>query len=91
MLAGTFAFGMGDTLNKAAMQDVPAGGYALMPAQMHHYAMAKTATTLQIHANGPLVFNYVNPADDPSRRAQLTRRAVRRASDGRRTARRRRP
>jgi hypothetical protein len=29
--------------------------------------MAKTATTLQIHANGPLVFNYVNPADDPSR------------------------
>jgi ketosteroid isomerase-like protein len=68
VLAGTFAFGMGDTLNQAAMQDLPVGGYALMPAQMHHYAMAKTATTLQIHSMGPLVFNYVNPADDPSRR-----------------------
>lgn len=68
VLAGTFAFGMGDTLNQAAMQDLPAGGYALMPAQMHHYAMAKTATTLQIHSMGPLVFNYINPADDPSRR-----------------------
>ena len=68
VLAGTFAFGMGDTLNQAEMQDLPVGGYALMPAQMHHYAMAKTATTLQIHAIGPLVFNYVNPADDPSRR-----------------------
>ena len=67
VLAGTFAFGMGDTIDKAAMQDLPAGGYALMPAEMHHYAMAKTATTLQIHALGPLVFNYVNPADDPSR------------------------
>ncbi len=67
VLAGTFAFGMGDTLDKAALQDLPAGGYALMPAEMHHYAMAKTATTLQIHAVGPLVFNYVNPADDPSR------------------------
>jgi ketosteroid isomerase-like protein len=68
VLAGTFAFGMGDTLDPAAMQDLPAGGYALMPAEMRHYAMAKTATTLQIHSMGPLVFNYVNPADDPSRR-----------------------
>jgi len=67
VLAGTFAFGMGETLDKAAMQDLPAGGFALMPARMPHYAMAKTAVTLQIHAVGPLVFNYVNPADDPSR------------------------
>lgn len=67
VLVGTFALGMGDTLDKAAMQDLPAGGYALMPAEMHHYALAKTAATLQIHANGPFVLNYVNPADDPSR------------------------
>ncbi|HVS23955.1 MAG TPA: DUF4440 domain-containing protein [Gammaproteobacteria bacterium] len=67
VLAGTFAFGMGDTLDKSAMTDVAAGGYALMPAQMHHYAVAKTAVTIQVHAIGPLVVNYVNPADDPSR------------------------
>ena len=34
VVSGTFAFGMGDTLDKAAMQDLPSGGYALMPAQM---------------------------------------------------------
>ena len=67
VLSGTFAFGMGDTIEKATMQDLPAGGYALMPAEMHHYAMAKTAATIQVHANGPFVLNYVNPADDPSR------------------------
>ena len=67
VLAGTFAFGMGDTLDKAAMTDVSVGGYALMPARMHHYAMAKTAVTIQVHAIGPFEINYVNPADDPSR------------------------
>jgi ketosteroid isomerase-like protein/quercetin dioxygenase-like cupin family protein len=66
VVSGTFAFGMGDTLDKAAMQDLPSGGYALMPAQMRHYALAKTATTIQVHGMGPLVINYVNPADDPS-------------------------
>ena len=67
VLSGTFAFGMGDTLDSAAMKDLPAGGFALMPAEMHHYAMARTATTVQVHGTGPLAFNYVNPADDPSR------------------------
>jgi len=67
VLAGTFALGMGDTVDKAALQDLPVGGYALLPAEMHHYAVAKTAVTLQIHANGPFVLNYVNPTDDPSR------------------------
>ena len=66
VVSGTFAFGMGDTLDKAAMQDLPSGGYALMPAQMRHYAMARTAATIQVHGMGPLVLNYVNPADDPS-------------------------
>jgi len=67
VLAGTLAAGMGDTIDKAAMTDLPAGGYALMPAQMHHYVIAKTAVTIQVHAMGPFAINYVNPADDPSR------------------------
>jgi hypothetical protein len=58
---------MGDTLDKAAATDLPVGGYGLLPAKMHHYAIAKTAATVQVHAMGPFVINYVNPADDPSR------------------------
>jgi ketosteroid isomerase-like protein/quercetin dioxygenase-like cupin family protein len=67
VLSGAFALGMGDTLDAAAMQDLPAGGFALMPARMHHYAMAKTDSIVQVHGMGPLAVNYVNAADDPSR------------------------
>ena len=67
VLAGTLAAGMGDAIDKSAMTDLPPGGYALMPAMMHHYVVAKTAVTLQVHGVGPFAINYVNPADDPSR------------------------
>jgi hypothetical protein len=37
-----------------------------MPAHMHHYAVAKGDTTVQISGTGPFALTYVNPADDPS-------------------------
>ena len=67
VLSGTVSLGMGDTFDAAAMQDLPAGGFATMPAEMHHYFMAKTAATVQVHGMGPFVVNYVNPADDPTK------------------------
>ena len=69
VLAGEFAMGMGDTFDPAKMQSLTMGGYALMPAQMHHYAMAKTAATIQVHGIGPFSLTYINPADDPRTRA----------------------
>ena len=68
VLSGTFAIGMGDKLDQAALKDLPAGGYAALPATMRHYAMAKTAATIQVHGMGPLAFNYVNAADDSSKK-----------------------
>ena len=44
VITGTFALGMGEKFDAAAMKDLPAGGYALLPAQMRHYAMSKTAS-----------------------------------------------
>lgn len=69
VISGTFALGMGDKVDRATMKELPAGGYALLPAQMHHYAMAKTECTVQVHGMGPFALTYVNPADDPSTRA----------------------
>ena len=69
VLSGTFAFGMGEQFDKASMKALPAGGYALMPAEMRHFAMATTAATIQVHGQGPFALTYVNPADDPSKRA----------------------
>src|SRR4030095_3358702 len=41
VLSGTFALGMGDKFDTAAMKALSAGGYALLPAEMRHFAMAK--------------------------------------------------
>ena len=67
VLSGTVALGMGDTFDPAAMQDLPAGGFGTIPSEMHHFFMAKTAATVQVHGMGPFAVNYVNPADDPSK------------------------
>jgi len=68
VISGTFALGMGDKFDKTTMKELPPGGYALLPAQMHHYAMAKTAAIVQVHGQGPFQLTYVNPADDPTQR-----------------------
>ena len=67
VISGTVAFGMGEKFDQAALKNLSAGGYALMPAEMRHFAMARTAVVLQVHGMGPFVLNYVNPADDPSK------------------------
>ncbi len=69
VLSGNLALGMGEKFEKASMKDLPAGGYALLPAEMRHFAMATTDTTIQVHGQGPFVLTYVNAADDPSKRA----------------------
>lgn len=65
VLSGTVALGMGEKFEESAMQDVAAGGFASVPADMRHFFMAKTAATIQVHGIGPFGITYVNPADDP--------------------------
>lgn len=68
VISGTLAIGMGETFDKATMTELPAGGFVLLPAEMRHFAMAKTAAIVQVHGMGPFKLTYVNPADDPSTR-----------------------
>jgi len=67
VISGNIAFGMGEKFDEKSMKELSAGGYAMMPAEMRHYAKAKTPTIVQVHGTGPFVLNYVNPADDPSK------------------------
>ena len=69
VISGTFALGMGEKFDAAALKPLGPGGYGLMPAEMRHFAMAKTAVVVQVHGTGPFALTYVNPADDPSKRA----------------------
>ena len=68
VMSGTFAVGMGEKWDAAALKSMSAGGFALMPAEMRHFATCKTACVVQVHGTGPFALTYVNPADDPSKR-----------------------
>ncbi|HZX43137.1 MAG TPA: cupin domain-containing protein [Myxococcaceae bacterium] len=69
VISGTFALGMGDKLDAAKAKAFPAGSFAVAPAKMNHYALAKTAAIVDVAAIGPFALTYVNPADDPSKTA----------------------
>lgn len=45
------------------------GGYALLPAKMHHAASTKGGATIQLGGMGPFELHYVDPKDDPRLRA----------------------
>ena len=68
VLSGTFKVGMGDTFDQDKMGSFPAGSFAYLDPDMHHYAMASGEVIVQVHGTAPLQFNYVNPADDPSKK-----------------------
>jgi len=68
VLAGNFKVGMGDVFDKDKMATFPAGSFAFLDPDMHHYAMASGEVIVQVHGQAPLQFNYVNPEDDPSKK-----------------------
>src|SRR6266481_926007 len=67
VISGTFKVGMGDTFDADKMAAFPAGSFAFLDPDMHHYALACGEVVVQVHGKSPLQFNYVNPQDDPSR------------------------
>jgi len=65
VISGTFNMGTGNVLDATNGTALPAGSFAVMPAQMHHFAWTSEETVLQLHGVGPWQINYLNPADDP--------------------------
>jgi hypothetical protein len=68
VISGTFKVGMGDRFDENHMLSFPAGSFAYLDPEMHHYAMASGEVIVQIHGMSPVQFNYVNPDDDPGRK-----------------------
>ena len=65
VVSGALKVGMSDRFDEAQMKTLPAGSFAAIPPRMHHYAMAKGETVLQLHGIGPWRIVYLNKADDP--------------------------
>ena len=68
VISGNFKVGMGDKWDDTKMMTFPAGSFAYLDPEMHHYAQASGEVVVQVHGMSPLQFNYVNPADDPSKK-----------------------
>jgi quercetin dioxygenase-like cupin family protein len=68
VISGNFKVGMGDKWEDTKMMTFPAGSFAYLDPEMHHYAQASGEVVVQVHGMSPLQFNYVNPADDPSKK-----------------------
>ena len=66
VISGAVAIGMGDKLDKKQSKTLKAGGYAVAPANMHHFAWTKTGGVVEVNLMGPFQITYVNPADDPT-------------------------
>jgi quercetin dioxygenase-like cupin family protein len=68
VLSGSLMVGMGDKLDPTKVKGFPAGSVVVAPATTNHFVLTKQPTVIQVSAMGPLAFNYVNPADDPSKK-----------------------
>lgn len=53
VLSGDFMVGLGDTINPSAMKTLPPGTVASIPAGVHHYAVAKTESVVEVSGIGP--------------------------------------
>lgn len=68
VISGDLKVGIGDKFDDSKMMTFPAGSFAYLDPDMHHYVMASGDAVVQVHGMSPLQFNYVNPADDPSKK-----------------------
>lgn len=62
----TLEMGEGDQMHSATFGP---GDYVLLPAKMHHAASTKGGMVVQVHGTGPFELSYVDPKDDPRKRA----------------------
>ena len=68
VLSGPLFHEMGDKLDKSRGEQMQAGGYVYLPANMNHSVWTTTSEAIvQVTGTGPFGVNYANPADDPSK------------------------
>ena len=65
VLSGTMRLATGETFEEGKGDALTPGTYAVMPAEMRHFAWTEGEVEIQVSTIGPWAITYVNPADDP--------------------------
>jgi quercetin dioxygenase-like cupin family protein len=74
VISGALYVGMGDKLDPSKGEKLTAGGFAVAPAGMNHYAWTTGKTVVQVDAEGPFGMTYVDPDDDPTKNPTDTKK-----------------
>jgi quercetin dioxygenase-like cupin family protein len=69
VLKGTLMLGLGEKADLASAKAMAPGSFSYMPKEVRHFAQAKGETEIQVSGVGPFDVVYVNPADDPRKKA----------------------
>jgi len=70
VISGTFRLGMGETADRNKGQPLGAGSFFALHPGMAHFGFADEDTVIQLNSTGPWTLTYVNPNDDPRKKAQ---------------------
>lgn len=70
VIEGTFSVGMGDTFDASMATELPVGTFAALEPGVRHFALTKGRAVIQLHGVGPWGLVYVDPADDPRKKAK---------------------
>ena len=65
VISGTLILGMGDLVNPKGAAFLAPGAFITAAANLHHFAMAREKTVVQVHGQGPFTITYLTPRDDP--------------------------
>jgi quercetin dioxygenase-like cupin family protein len=69
VISGELYHEMGEKLDKAGGDQLKAGAFVYLPALMPHSVWTKgEEAVVQVTGTGPFGLDYVNPADDPSKK-----------------------
>jgi quercetin dioxygenase-like cupin family protein len=65
VISGAISLGRGQSADRAGLEALPAGSFAIMPAGVLHYVFVDEDAVIQVSSAGPWGIDYYDPKDDP--------------------------
>lgn len=69
VISGTLKMGLGNEFKEEGAMVLGPGAFGVMPAKMRHFAWCDEDVVIQLNNKGPWKIFYVNPGDDPAKKA----------------------
>ena len=70
VISGTFRIGMGETVDPSKATAMPAGSFVALAPSTPHFVSVDEETIVQLNNIGPWEISYIDPKEDPRRKAK---------------------